>query len=153
MKMTNKELFTIGFTQKTAERFFSLISKANIQLLVDVRLNNKSQLAGFTRGTDLEFFLKKLCNCHYKHSIEYAPDKSLLQAYKNNKTPISWSEYTDRYTSIIIKRNALEKFKEILDSADRICLLCSEPRPENCHRGILASMLAERYQIKVTHLL
>ena len=151
--MKNKEIFTIGFTQKSAEYFFSLILKSKIQLLVDVRLNNKSQLAGFTRGPDLQFFLDRICNCKYKHLIEYAPDKPLLQAYKNKCNPISWNEYKDKYERIILKRNAIEKFQEILESADRICLLCREHSPNNCHRAILSSMIAERYNVTVTHLM
>ncbi len=69
------KIYTIGFTQKSAKQFFELIKKNNINILLDIRLNNKSQLAGFTKGDDLEYFLSEICNCEYKHCLEYAPTK------------------------------------------------------------------------------
>lgn len=96
------DIYTMGFTQKTAEQFFEKIKKNEIEILVDVRLNNQSQLAGFTKGKDLSYFLKELCHCKYDHNISYAPTKEILQAYK--KETISWSEYEEKYVELLIKR-------------------------------------------------
>ena len=95
-------LYTIGFTKKSARAFFELLKKIEIELLLDIRLNNKSQLAGFTKGDDLCYFLSEICNCKYRHCLEYAPTKDILDGYK--KKNISWNEYEEMYTNLILKR-------------------------------------------------
>ncbi len=110
-------LYTIGFTQKSAQQFFELIKSNNIDILVDIRLNNKSQLAGFTKGDDLRYFLDEICNCKYQHCIEYAPTKDILDNYK--KKVISWDEYVTQYIPLMQKRNAVRKFAEKLGSISR----------------------------------
>lgn len=97
------KLFTIGFTQKSAEKFFGLLKEHKIELLVDIRLNNKSQLAGFTKGDDLGFFLQEICHCQYVHADEYAPTKEILDDYKKKK--ISWADYVEQYTALMKRRN------------------------------------------------
>lgn len=133
------EIFTMGFTQKSAEQFFGLINKYDIELLIDVRLNNQSQLAGFTKGRDLEFFLKNLCNCKYEHGIVFAPTKEILNSYK--KQYISWEDYVLQYNALIEKRGVENIFKTKYVEYNRVLLLCSEPKPENCHRRLLAERL------------
>lgn len=133
-------LYTIGFTQKSAQRFFKLINDNKIELLLDIRLNNSSQLAGFSKGSDLQYFLKELCNCEYKHSLEFAPTEAILSAYK--KKAINWESYVEAYTALIKSRNVLSQIDEIFMKYKSICLLCSEPTHENCHRGVLANMIS-----------
>jgi uncharacterized protein (DUF488 family) len=134
-------IYTMGFTQKSARKFFELIKKNQIDILLDIRLNNKSQLAGFTKGDDLSYFLSKICQCKYQYCDEYAPTKDIMEDYKTNK--ITWDDYVDRYTWLIRSKNVLEKFPETVKDYENICLLCSEPTPEHCHRKLLAEMLAE----------
>lgn len=133
-------LYTIGFAQKSAEEFFGLIRKHNIELLLDIRLNNKSQLAGFTKEHDLKYFLKAICSCRYEHCIEYAPTKEILDSYKA-KT-MSWNEYVKNYNALILKRGDYRKFYEKYSSFNNICLLCSEPTADQCHRRLLAEIIA-----------
>jgi uncharacterized protein (DUF488 family) len=102
-------LYTIGFTQKSAEKFFSLISQNNIDLVIDVRLWNSTQLAGFSKGNNLRYFLKTICNCDYVHATEFAPSKELLDGYK--KGQISWDEYVPVYYRIVERRNAVVGFE------------------------------------------
>lgn len=135
------EIFTMGFTQKSAEQFFGLIRKNKVELLIDVRLNNQSQLAGFTKGRDLEFFLKNLCNCDYEHNIIFAPTKNILNSYK--KQQISWEEYSVLYNTLLEKRNVEKLFLQKYTNFDKILLLCSEVTAENCHRRLLAERLKE----------
>ncbi len=145
-------IYTIGFTQKSAKRFFELIKKNNIDILLDIRLNNKSQLAGFTKGDDLQYFLSEICHCEYKHCLEYAPTKDILEDYK--KKQITWNEYVDRYNCLMEKRaNYLDFTKEFAQYTS-ICLLCSEPTPEQCHRRLIAEMIAKSKpnQINVKHI-
>ena len=78
------QVYTMGFTKKNAENFFGLIKKNGIEILIDVRLNNQSQLAGFTKGRDLSFFLREICKCAYSHEIQFAPTKLILDNYKKN---------------------------------------------------------------------
>jgi len=93
-------IYTIGFTEKSAEQFFEIIKSNSIDLLVDIRLNNKSQLAGFTKGENLAYFLQEICGCSYKHFPKLAPTKEILNDYKNKK--ISWNKYTKLYHSLIL---------------------------------------------------
>lgn len=144
-------LFTIGFTQKSAETFFELIKENQIELLIDVRLNNKSQLAGFSKGTDLDYFLKEICNCKYMHCQEYAPTKEILDDYKKKK--ISWKEYVEQFIPLMEKRDFPQTFIKRFAGYERICLLCSEPTPEQCHRRLLAEMVkSENDAIIIKHI-
>ena len=133
------KIFTMGFTQKSAEQFFGLVSSNEIELLIDVRLNNQSQLAGFTKGRDLEFFLNKICNCKYEHNIIFAPTKEILNDYK--KQQITWEEYVVQYNLLIENRNVEKVFVKKYTEFNKILLLCSEATAENCHRRLLAERL------------
>ncbi len=144
-------IYTIGFTQKTAERFFTLLKDHQVQLLVDIRLNNKSQLAGFTKGEDLGYFLRELCRCKYVHCKEYAPTKEILDAYK--KKHIDWDGYVSQYLPLMERHQAAKKFLERFSEYERVCLLCSEPTPERCHRRLLAELIQKAGPgISVQHL-
>jgi uncharacterized protein (DUF488 family) len=144
-------LYTIGFAQKTAERFFSLLTENQIELLIDIRLNNKSQLAGFTKGNDLEFFLKRICNCAYKYCAKYAPTKEILNAYQ--KKEINWDEYEKRYTELITKRGDYVIFHTDVLPFKRVALLCSEPTADQCHRRLLSELLQKSSEeIRIHHL-
>lgn len=145
-------LYTIGFTQKTAEQFFQLIKKHGIELLIDIRLNNKSQLAGFTKGEDLRFFLKEICNCQYEYCAEFAPTKDILDRYKKGK--INWDEYVSEYIPLMKSRKAPEKFIKRYSGTTKVCLLCSEPTPEQCHRRLFAEMVeaSAPNEISVIHI-
>lgn len=144
-------LYTIGFTQKSAAEFFSLLTENDVAVLVDVRLNNSSQLAGFSKGRDLEYFLRTICGCRYVYAPELAPAKEIFDAYKGKK--ISWPEFADRFRALILERGALDAFPAAHGGAERVCLLCSEPTPEHCHRRLLAEMLREKQpEIIINHL-
>lgn len=145
------KIFTMGFTQKNAEQFFGLVSRNRIELLIDVRLNNQSQLAGFTKGRDLDFFLKKLCNCRYEHDIIFAPTKEILNSYK--KQQMSWGDYVVQYNTLLENRNVENIFIKKYAEFDRILLLCSEPTAENCHRRLLAERLKKYItDVEVIHI-
>lgn len=140
------KLYTIGFTQKSAEEFFEGLKGKDISTLIDVRLNNKSQLAGFAKGRDLKYFLFKLCNISYFYEEKFAPTKELLEDWKKNK--ILWEEYEFLYKRILINRDAEKIFTNRFLMVDyalpgNICFLCSESTPENCHRRLLAEYLKE----------
>jgi uncharacterized protein (DUF488 family) len=143
------KVFTIGFTEKNAEHFFSLLEKNNIKKLIDVRLNNVSQLAAFTKKDDFGFFLKKILSCNYFHRPDLAPTEEILKKYKS-KT-ITWEIYTDEYIKLLNSRDILSYLKkdEIINSV----FLCSEHLPQNCHRRLLAEYLQKRWDdIEIIHL-
>lgn len=144
------KIYTMGFTQKSAEEFFNKIMSSNIDILVDVRLNNQSQLAGFTKGRDLEFFLRAVSKCDYKHMLDYAPTKDILDDYKKKK--ITWGEYDRKYHELISKRKVEDSFKKYFSEYENVLLLCSEPTPECCHRRLLAEYLGEKLNIEVVHI-
>ena len=132
-------IFTIGFTQKSAEQFFELIKANGIELLIDIRLNNKSQLAGFSKGSDLAYFLREICGTKYVHCEEFAPTKELLSNYQ--KGTVSWAEYETVFDGIMEKRGEYKEFLQRFQKFDRVCLLCSEPTPDHCHRRLVAEKI------------
>lgn len=144
-------IYTIGFTKKNAETFFSLINKSGADLLLDVRLNANSQLSGFAKKNDLPYFLYKLCNCRYIHADRVAPTKKLLTDYHKGVT--SWEEYELIYQKLYQQRDMKNYFLDLVGSKDKVILLCSEATPERCHRRLLAEMLQrDLMNIEVKHL-
>jgi len=147
--MPKNHLYTIGFTTKSAQVFFSILQKAEITKVIDIRLNNVSQLAGFTKRDDLIYFLREIFDCDYEHMQLLAPTKELLNAYK--KRQIDWEEYVTRFSNLIRERqieNAISS--EELNNA---CLLCSESTPERCHRRLVAEYFREQFDdIEIKHL-
>lgn len=144
------EIFTIGFTKKNAETFFDFIQKSKVSTLIDVRLNNVSQLAGFAKRDDLKFFLKELCGTDYVHAPELAPTKEMLSSYKKGDMP--WEAYEDKFLNLMSQRN-IEKLVQpaLLDNG---CLLCSEHEPHLCHRRLVVEYLNENsdLDLEVKHL-
>lgn len=142
-------LFTIGFTGKSAEQFFGHLQRAGVRVLIDTRLNNVSQLAGFTKRRDLEYFLNAIAGIGYVHDTELAPTADLLGAYK--KKQIDWPEYERRFNALL-ERRAPEARRRPAEF-DRACLLCSEPTPEHCHRRLVAERLVRVWpEVHVEHL-
>jgi uncharacterized protein (DUF488 family) len=142
-------LFTIGFTQKKAEEFFTVLRNAGIRRVLDVRLNNVSQLAGFTKRDDLRFFLREICDADYYHLPECAPTQAILDEYKKNGG--SWEAYVRQFLPLM----AFRRIETLLppDLLDHGCLLCSEPTPEKCHRRLVAEYLKERFEdLSIIHL-
>lgn len=135
-------IYTMGFAQKNAESFFSLIRNNKIEILIDIRLNNKSQFAGFTKGSDLPFLLKEICNCDYIHKIDYAPTKEILSAFQ--KGVIDWRGYEERFLPLIEKRKIELDFEKSFSNYSKVCLLCTEPTPEMCHRRLVAEYLTKK---------
>ncbi len=144
------KIFTIGFTQKNAETFFGFLKKSEVKTLVDVRLNNVSQLAGFAKKDDLKFFLKELCEAEYVHAPELAPTKDILNAYK--KGDMSWEIYEDKFLNLMARRNVEKWVKPAL--LEQGCLLCSEHEPHLCHRRLVVDYLNSHsdLDLKVKHL-
>lgn len=148
-RVSKTTLFTIGFTKKTAEKFFEKLKRAGVQNIVDVRLNNVSQLAGFAKRADLEYFLRELAGIGYIHVPELAPTKEMFDAFKKNKG--DWSDFKKPFLDLMHQR----RIEEVLDRNlfDRGCLLCSEDKPHHCHRSLVARYLNEKWNgISVDHL-
>lgn len=145
------KIYTIGFTQKSAQEFFNKIKNNNIGFLLDIRLSNVSQLAGFAKGKDLEYFLKEICNCEYSHDDVFAPTKELLDNYRSKK--VSWNEYEQVFTEIIDKRQSFKRFKNLYMKYENVCLLCAEPTAEKCHRRLVAEYLSKHIEnIEIIHI-
>jgi uncharacterized protein (DUF488 family) len=144
------EIYTIGFTQTTAEHFFARLSGARIERLLDVRLNNSSQLAGFAKARDLPYFLGELAGASYGHEPLLAPTQDLLDEYKKRKG--DWATYERAFLALMTER----RIADTLTPADfeaRTALLCSEATAEHCHRRLVAEHLAEHWpEVKIVHL-
>jgi uncharacterized protein (DUF488 family) len=143
------KLFTIGFTNKSAEKFFNLLRSSGVKRIVDTRINNVSQLAGFAKGADLKFFANEVGQMEYEHKVDFAPTKDMLSKYRDKK--MSWEEYEVEYLNLLDIRKISQKVD--IDRMHENCLLCSEHGPEKCHRRLLAEYLKKvRNDIEIIHL-
>lgn len=141
---------TIGFTKKSAEEFFTLLSDAGVRTLVDIRLHPSSQLAGFAQGRDLPFFLRELVGVEYMHVPELAPSKETLSRYREDG---NWEAYERDFTRLLDGVAARAARRQLLSLAGPICLLCSEDLPTRCHRRLVAERLsAEEEDVQIIHL-
>ncbi|MCC6125754.1 MAG: DUF488 domain-containing protein [Pirellulales bacterium] len=144
------EIHTIGFTKKSAAEFFESLRRAGIRRLIDVRLNNTSQLASFAKRDDLRYFLREICAADYRHEPPLAPTQELLDAYKHKQ--IDWNEYARRYRALLLSRQAETAVDRRWFDVPAV-LLCSEPTAEHCHRRLAAEYLAEHWEgVSVVHL-
>ena len=144
------EIYTIGFTKKTAEQFFGLLKSSGIGRLLDVRLNNVSQLAGFAKREDLAFFLREICGATYLHEPSLAPTQDMLAAYKKKKG--SWEEYAACFLELMAQRQIEKHIQRSLFKTPTV-LLCSEATAEHCHRRLVAEYLREKWgEMRITHL-
>ena len=134
-------LFTIGFTQTTARNFFTSLKDAGVKRVVDVRLNNNSQLAGFSKKEDLAYFLKEVAGIEYVHLPDLAPTQDILDAYKKNKG--DWGIYEREFLNLMSRREIEKTVQPEL--LQRGCLLCSEHLPHHCHRRLVAEYLNSKW--------
>ncbi|MCX5907310.1 MAG: DUF488 domain-containing protein [Deltaproteobacteria bacterium] len=143
-------LFTIGFTKKSAQEFFTKLQISGVKRLVDVRLNNVSQLAGFTKRDDLRYLMNAICHIDYVHLPELAPTQDILDAYKKHKG--DWQLYEQQFLDLMAQRKIEEKVqREVLDGA---CLMCSENKPDHCHRRLVAEYLKGKWgDVEIQHLI
>ncbi len=143
------KLLTIGFTQKNAQRFFALLKASGGKRVVDVRLNNVSQLAGFAKRDDLAYFLKTICEMEYVHLPILAPTQEMLDEYKKQKG--DWSTYEKRFVELMSKRRIEDNVSR--DVLSQGCLLCSEDKPHHCHRRLVAEYLKQHWgDVEISHL-
>jgi len=134
-------VFTIGFTKKSARRFFELLRDSGAQRVVDVRLNNVSQLAGFTKKDDLAYFLREICRIDYVHLPLLAPTQEMLDDYKKRRG--DWSTFETRFLALMKQRRIEEAVsRDVLADG---CLLCSEDKPDHCHRRLVAEYLKQHW--------
>lgn len=148
--MTQQTLFTIGFTRKGAQRFFELLDEAGVALLIDIRAHPDSQLAGFARGKDLPWLLRRLCDVGYLHAASLAPTRTLLSDYR--KGLVDWPTYERRYLAELDPARVSQELSSV--ALERACLLCAEDTPGQCHRRLAAEWLQARSSsIVVRHLI
>lgn len=142
-------IFTIGFTQKTARQFFETLQKAGVQRVIDTRLNNVSQLAGFAKRADLAYFLETIGGIEYVHLPELAPTQDILDEFKKNKG--EWAVYEQKFLQLMRDRQIETTIAPTL--LDHACLLCSEAKAHHCHRRLVAEYLNQHWgNLTITHL-
>jgi len=144
------DVFTIGFTRSSAERFFGRLKEARVQRVLDIRLHNDSQLAGFAKASDLPYFLRELAGASYEHDVRLAPDEELLAAVRKDHIP--FADFEARFRALMAARDVPAIVERASFERQRTALLCSEPAADNCHRGILAALLAGAWAASITHL-
>jgi uncharacterized protein (DUF488 family) len=147
-----QEIYTIGFTKKSAEIFFGLLIRNSIDIVLDVRLNNTSQLSGFSKYPDIKYFLNSIAGIQYLSDIKFSPSEEILKNYKANK--IKWNEYVLCFNNLMKERD-IEKYiysnyKIVCDK--KVCLLCSEEKPDNCHRSLVANEFNTVFGNTIIHL-
>ncbi|HEX5164167.1 MAG TPA: DUF488 domain-containing protein [Thermomicrobiales bacterium] len=142
------EIYTIGFTQKSARQFFDLLKANGIRRLIDIRLSNTGQLAGFTKSTDLAYFLEEICGAEYTHQPLLAPTKQLLTDYRNGRT--SWAGYERIFESLMTERQIETAISPSLFNVPSV-MLCSEPTADQCHRRLVAEYLQRHWDDVTIH--
>ncbi len=147
--MSKVKIFTIGFTKKTAEEFFTRLIRAGVKRVIDIRLNNVSQLAGFAKRDDLRYFLRTIGGIEYHHRPDLAPTQQILDAFKKNKG--SWPVYERDFLALLAARGIEKEIApELLNDS---CLLCSEEKPAQCHRRLVAEYLRSKWgNVEILHL-
>jgi uncharacterized protein (DUF488 family) len=143
------KIFSIGFTKKSARTFFGELRAAGVKRVVDVRLNNTSQLAGFAKKEDLQYFLQAICGIEYVHAADLAPTAEILDACKKHKG--DWVRWERDFLALMRSRRIEDTVsRELLDGA---CLLCSEEKPDHCHRRLVAEYLKDKWgSVEIEHL-
>lgn len=143
------KVYTIGFTKTTAEGFFRRLADAGVKKVIDVRLNNRSQLAGFAKKDDLRYFLDVICGIGYEHRLELAPTQNILDEYRKHGG--SWARYEERFLELMDQRRIAETVPRW--AVDQACLLCSEDTPDYCHRRLVAEYLKNKWgDLEIVHL-
>jgi uncharacterized protein (DUF488 family) len=136
------DIYTIGFAGRTAPEFFEALRRARIKRLLDIRLHNSSQLAGYSKRTDLPYFLREICDAEYLHEPLLAPTQELLDAYKKQKG--NWADYEQRFLALMAERRIEDRLdRQIFDVP--VVLLCSETTAEHCHRRLVCEYLARAW--------
>lgn len=144
-------LYTIGFTQKTAEQFFGLLRHNGITTLVDTRIHPDSQLSGFAKGRDLPFLMRELCQAEYLSMPAMAPEEALLKQYRQDA---DWTQYERIFSQLLHDRDLIRQLDRTWWGAHRACLLCSEHQPDQCHRRLVAEYLKGHWpEVEITHLM
>lgn len=148
-----KKIFTIGFTKKSAKSFFEMLKEKKIDVVLDVRLNNTSQLAGFSKYPDIEYFLSSICGIKYISDVNFAPEEWVLKGYKAKQ--LTWDEYVNNFNDIMNKRDILRYIENKYSgyTEKNICLLCSEEKPDNCHRLLVAQRFKSVFGCEIVNLL
>ncbi len=143
------KIYTLGFAKKSAKAFFETLRTAGVSRLLDIRLNNTSQLAGYTKRADLEYFCHAMLGIEYGHLPLLAPTKDILDAYKKHGN--SWEVYEREFKALLVSRRPEAVMNTLI--FDRACLLCAEPSPDHCHRRLVAEYLAEKWiSVDIIHL-
>ncbi len=143
-------LYTIGFTQKSAQQFFELLDQNGVQKLVDIRLNPYGQLSGFSKKNDLAYFLDRLSGIEYHHLPELTPTEEILKGYRSNK---DWSAYVQHFEALMDKRQIPGALDRSLFEHGPACLLCSEATPKQCHRRLVAERISATWDdVEIRHL-
>ena len=146
-----RKIFTIGFTRKTAEEFFETLKKNGVKKIVDVRLNNTSQILGFSKSYDMKYFARVILNGEYFHDRKFAPSEKILVRYK--KGVISWDDYEKEFAELMKYRDIDTYIADKYADAENYCLLCTEVSPENCHRRLVAEKIRDVLgDVEIIHL-
>lgn len=142
------KIFTIGFAGTSAEDFFGRLQKANVKRILDVRLHNTSQLAGFAKQNDLRYFAKTIGGMGYQHMPDLAPSDAIFKAYKKERG--SWDAFARSFTALMTRRRIEKLDRKAFSGA---CLLCSEAKPHACHRRLVAEYLQRHWpRVEIEHL-
>lgn len=144
------KLYTIGFTKKSAERFFGLLKQHGVQSLLDIRLHPGGQLAGFAKQDDLTYFLRELVDCEYHHLPQLAPTDEILSDYRKDH---QWDTYVRRFETLMDERSVPQTFDRAIMQNRVCCLLCSEATPDQCHRRLVADRFVQQWpELEIVHL-
>lgn len=146
-----KKIFTIGSARKTAEEFFTLLEDNGVKKIIDIRLNNTSQLLAFAKYPDMEYFTRKILKGKYFHDRKFTPSEKILVRYK--KGIINWDDYEKEFAELMAYRDIDVYIADHYADEENYCLLCTEVSPENCHRRLVAEKIRDVLgDVEIVHL-
>lgn len=135
-------IYTIGSNRKSAETFFELLRRNDVRFLLDIRLRNSSQLAGFAKGNDLEYFTGRILGIGYRHDVRFAPDEGLFEVRKSKG--LNMEQFALKFWETLEERDMkqvlLDEYAGVMDG---ICLMCSEEDHRECHRSVVAGYISD----------
>lgn len=152
------KIYTIGFKGRSAKKFFTTLKKHGIQKIIDVRRKNVSQLAGYTKGPDLKYFLEECFDIAYEHVPDFGPSEELLKEYrtrlgKKKEDDTAWAFYVEQFNNTVLSQPLSEQFDAVAKGFENICFLCSEETAERCHRRLLAEYFKkQRPDVEIYHI-
>jgi uncharacterized protein (DUF488 family) len=142
-------LFTIGYEKAAQSDVFAALRRARVQLLVDTRAVAASRRAGFSKR-QLAAGLDEV-GIAYLHLQKLGTPAEGREAARAGDFKTLWRIY-DKHIKTAPAKAELDELEKLTCSGKRVCLLCYERDPNECHRSRISEIIHARTDQKIEHL-